>query len=120
MSAYERYWPVRFLSYDVFIRFLCRGFAGFLTQAGKGLLFVILLQASEIGIGFLKDLVELTTESAGSGIFSVTGFFPVFCKFHNVVFIREFVNFISVAELVGIELVIVEVMILFTSVGSIV
>lgn len=119
MSAYERHWPVSFLSYDVFLRFLCRGFAGFMTQAGKGLLFVI-LQTSEVGIGFFKDLVGLTSESAGSGVFSVTGVFSVFCKFHNFVFIREFVHFISVAELVGIELVIVEVTVLFTSVGSIV
>lgn len=51
-----------------------------MTQAGKGLLFVI-LQASEVGIGFLKDLVGLTSESAGSGVFSVTGFFLFFVSF---------------------------------------
>ena len=69
-----------------------QGFAGFITQAGKGLLSLILLQDSKTGIFFLEGLVEFISESAQSGIFSVTRF--LLLSVHKIMFIREFVHFI--------------------------
>lgn len=51
-----------------------QGFAGFITQAGKGLLSLVLLQASKTGIFFLEGVVEFISESAQSSVFSVTRF----------------------------------------------
>lgn len=68
-----------------------QGFAGFITQAGKGLLSLD-LQASKTGVFFLEGLVEFISESAQSGIFSVTRF--LLLSVHKIMFIREFVHFI--------------------------
>ena len=61
-----------------------KGFAGFITQAGKGLLSLVLLQASKFGLVFLEGLVEFISESAQSGVFSVTRFLLLSVSYNYV------------------------------------